>query len=226
MKVFWKVALFLIIFLLSTLIAPSSIKGEVSVFKDLNWDYWAFKEIKFLADEGMVSGYPDGTFRPENSITRAEFAKLVLLYSQPKGEKLPDVQTFPDVPKTHWAFPYIEACVRLGILSGYPDGTFKPEKSITKAEIVKLIVASKKYPEQIFKRDAFLDCGEGDWFFWHIQTALSYGILRVSDPGLTEEVSQEVGSYSKKILGYNFFPNSPATRAQACVLLYRLIFSP
>jgi len=67
---------------------------------------------------------------------------------------------------------------------------------------------------------------EEDWFFSCIQTVLSFNILRVPEPGLTEEVSKAIGPYDKEILGYNFFPDFPATRAQTSVLLHRLIFAP
>jgi hypothetical protein len=204
----------------------SQVFSEEPGFRDLNWDYWAFKEIQFLREEGIISGYPDGTFKPENPITRAEFAKLILLYSQPRGGKFPKNPTFPDVPSNHWAFPYVEECAKSGLVSGYPDGTFRPENYITKAEMVKLIVLSRKLPENLYKKDAFLDCREGEWFYPYVQTALSFGILRVSDPGLTEGVFKEKGSNLREILGYNFFPNKAATRAQAAVLLYRLIFVP
>jgi len=218
---------FILILLLLLGFSGPGVYSKTPSFQDLSPDHWAFKEIQFLAQEGIISGYPDGTFRPENPVTRAEFAKLVLLSFLHKEEpRFPAVPTFPDVPRRHWAFGYVEACAKLGWISGYPDGRFEPERTISKAEIVKVIVLARKPPPSVYAKGAFLDCREEDWFFPYIQTALSFNILRVPDPGFTEEVSKPIGAYHKEIVGYTFSPDLPATRAQAAVLLYRLIFIP
>ena len=88
---------------------------------------------------GMISGYPDGTFRPNNSITRAEFtviatrlAGLELKQGQPSA--------FPDVPSSHWAKDFINLAQANGCISGYSDGTFKPDKNVTIAESITILV--------------------------------------------------------------------------------------
>ena len=227
MKVILQIlALILALLFLLSLSGPG-VYSKTPSFQDLSPDHWAYKEIQFLTQEGIISGYPDGTFRPENPVTRAEFAKLVLLSSLHKEEpQFPAEPTFPDVPRRHWAFGYVEGCVKLGWISGYPDGKFLPERTISKAEIVKVIVVARKLPASVYKKGAFLDCREEDWFFPYIQTALSFNVLRVPDPGFTEEVSKPIGAYHKEIMGYLFSPDLHATRAQAAVLLYRLIFTP
>lgn len=108
-------------------------------FPDVPTSYWAYKEIGKLVELGIVKGYPDGTFKPENSVTRAEFATMVVL-----AKKLtlvsPATPTFKDVPTSHWAFKYVETAVKAGYLKGYPDGTFGPSKNITRQEIAAVMV--------------------------------------------------------------------------------------
>ncbi len=80
-------------------------------------------------------GYPDGTFKPNRYITRAEAAAIFfnLLKLKPK---YPITPTFRDTDKKHWAYGVIEAVVEAGIISGYPDRTYRPDKPITRAEFV------------------------------------------------------------------------------------------
>jgi hypothetical protein len=79
-----------------------------------------------------MRGYEDGTFRPEGSITRAEFATLLVRL---KGCDLPEASRFSDCAG-HWASAYIGAADVNGLMSGYPDGSFKPDSFITRAEVM------------------------------------------------------------------------------------------
>ncbi|MBN2794422.1 MAG: S-layer homology domain-containing protein [Clostridia bacterium] len=89
--------------------------------------------VTFL--QPYISGYQDGTFRPDASVTRAEvaamFAKVLGYNTDPIG-----TQTYSDVSDAHWAFGVIQAISRHGLFSGYEDGTFKPDEPITRAEIM------------------------------------------------------------------------------------------
>ncbi len=103
--------------------------------------------VSRLTALGIITGYPDGTYRPEQPVTRAEFAKIIIgalgigdaaLYAAGPTK-------FPDVPASHWASGYINVASDTGIINGYPDGTFLPERSVTFAEAVKMIVAGLGY---------------------------------------------------------------------------------
>ncbi|MGE5328190.1 MAG: S-layer homology domain-containing protein [Deltaproteobacteria bacterium] len=91
-----------------------------------------------LVSLGVISGYEDGTYKPEQNITRAEFAKIVcsMLRLQPAGT----VSKFKDVKADNWAVGYINAAAGKGLISGYPDKTFKPEANITYAEAITILV--------------------------------------------------------------------------------------
>jgi len=96
---------------------------------------------------GIIAGYPDGTFKPEQPVTRAEFAKIIVsaLGVGEAAQYAAGATKFPDVAADHWATGYINVAVDVGIINGYPDGTFLPENQVTFAEAIKMIVAALGY---------------------------------------------------------------------------------
>ncbi|HOP71490.1 MAG TPA: S-layer homology domain-containing protein, partial [Bacillota bacterium] len=143
--------------LIATALAAAMILGLVSVgfaasFEDTEGFEFEASVLK-LADLGIISGYPDGTFKPDNLVTRAEFAKMIVcmlgLESAAKsleGEAVP----FADVDADHWAAGYINVAQMMGIVNGYEDGTFRPEGNITYAEALKMVLAAMGYSEDGF----------------------------------------------------------------------------
>ena len=85
---------------------------------------------------GYMRGYPDGTFRSDQPLTRGEL--MVLLHRMYPSEGT-DVSAFPDVPADHWAYPAISAAVSRGWVTGYPDGTFRPDQNMTRVEAAALL---------------------------------------------------------------------------------------
>lgn len=104
-----------------------------SRFADAN-NSWAAKEIATLTNAGILKGYNDGTFRPNASITRAEYAAIASRFDKLSG----GTKTFADVPSSHWAYAAITSAAEKGWVNGYSDGTFRPENAITRAEVVKI----------------------------------------------------------------------------------------
>ncbi|HPT36376.1 MAG TPA: S-layer homology domain-containing protein, partial [Bacillota bacterium] len=143
--------------LIATALAAAMILGLVSVgfaasFEDTEGFEFEASVLR-LADLGIISGYPDGTFKPDNLVTRAEFAKMIVcmlgLESAAKsleGEAVP----FADVDADHWAAGYINVAQMMGIVNGYEDGTFRPEGNITYAEALKMVLAAMGYSEDGF----------------------------------------------------------------------------
>ena len=93
--------------------------------------------VKALVEEEVITGYPDNTFRPENNVTRAEFAKMVYKYA-PKAEETKDVE-FKDVTNDKWYYESVMYMAENGYINGYPDGTFKPDANISRAEICTIL---------------------------------------------------------------------------------------
>lgn len=100
--------------------------------------------VLYLKAFGYVSGYPDGTYRPENEIKRSELIRMAFEFSPEAKEKLASLteplDNFSDVPMDHWAKQYIEVAAEVGIASGYGDGTFKPDKNVTHAEALTILM--------------------------------------------------------------------------------------
>ncbi len=103
-------------------------------FTDVPQNLWARPYIETLAAQGILKGFPDGTFKPGGSITRAEFAALVekAFEQQPKAK----AQNFKDVPENFWASPAIQETVKTGFLQGYPNNIFRPNQPISKAQVL------------------------------------------------------------------------------------------
>jgi len=92
---------------------PMGSNASASTFSDLPATHWAHAEIIDLASRGIINGFPDGTYRPENAVTREQFARLVIATL---GESSTDIEDiFEDVPQNHWSNAYVTAAVRRGI---------------------------------------------------------------------------------------------------------------
>ncbi len=103
-------------------------------FNDVQSSYWASQYVQSLTAANIISGFPDGTFRPDEQMTRAQFAAILSSgFSQP-AVRAP--VNFSDVPADHWASGAINAAYAQGFLSGYPDGTFGLNQPITRLEVL------------------------------------------------------------------------------------------
>lgn len=103
-----------------------------SQFIDLD-NHWATAYIEALADRGLVKGYSDGTYRPQEPINRAQFAALAAASYGAVAPLRPTV-TFRDVPPNHWAASAIDQAQRQGFLGGYPDQTFRPDQGMVRVQ--------------------------------------------------------------------------------------------
>lgn len=148
--------------------------SSATKFSDAS-DNWFSKAINYVVAKGLISGYPDGTFKPNESITRAEFAQMISGYVKNEKKGSSD---FQDV-KDHWAKDAIEKLYGNKNVTGYPDGTFKPNAKITRAEAVTIL-------NSVFNRNTtknslnnvntsslnkFSDVSEGFWAYYNILDA-------------------------------------------------------
>jgi len=157
---------------------------RLPVFADVDRSYWARNQISFIAAVGLVQGYPDGTFRPNGDITRAEITTMLVRAVHPQALPIPQMQIFSDVPKRHWAASYITEAVRKVLVEGYPDGTFVPGNNIIRAEGVVLIsrFAEIKKPKAIPKKP-YSDLPANHWANNMIFAAKENGLLEFLGSG-------------------------------------------
>ena len=149
-------------------------KTYSNTFNDVAKDCWAANYIGYMQQFGIVTGYEDGSFRPDAPVTRAEFAAIASRFEKlTQGSK-----SFTDVPDTHWAVKYINFAATRGWVTGYEDGTFKPEHSITRAEVAAVTCRLlERSADQTYIRShigelrTFADVTESHWAYWYAMEA-------------------------------------------------------
>ncbi len=106
-------------------------------------------QVKAMTGLGILVGYPDGTFKPAQNVTRAEAAKIIsYVMVGEEVEKWPEKQVFSDVPANHWASKYITFCEYNNVINGYGNGKFGPNDPVTKAQLAKMLLAACGYGEK------------------------------------------------------------------------------
>ena len=146
--------------------------SQYNEYTDVSFDDWFNNAISTLSNAAIITGYPDGTFGPNLPITRAEFATIAARFAEVEYN---GGNTFTDVPEDHWAARYIALAQHLGYIQGYPDGTFKPNQFITRAEAMTLInrVLERAVEEEHMLEDmlVFIDNVPGTWYYEAVQEA-------------------------------------------------------
>jgi len=145
-------------------------------FSDVPETNYYYEAITSLVDEGIINGYEDGTFRPDNTITRAEFSKLLAAASAPSGYSFTaTTTTFPDIADMQadhgWAVPYIAYAVSTKAINGYTDGTFRPGNNVTQGEAIKMIVCTLGYGPVV-------DTTLTPWYKGYIDVASQIGLTK------------------------------------------------
>ena len=145
-----------------------------NTFSDVAKSHWAANYIGYMQQFGIITGYADGSFRPDASVTRAEFAAIASRF-----ERLTEgTKSFSDVPSSHWAAKYINFAATRGWVNGYADGTFRPNNSITRAEVAAVTCRLlERNADQSYIRShlselrAFTDVSESHWAYWYTMEA-------------------------------------------------------
>jgi len=110
-------------------------------FPDVGQKHWAYKQIKELSDAGIIVGYPDGQFKPDEKITRAEFATMVIKTVDQEDFKVKFPTDFYDVPEDYWAYDMIQRAVYFDIMKS-SNGLFYPEGVVSRAQAIMFTVNS------------------------------------------------------------------------------------
>lgn len=152
------------------------IETDVNSFPDVNADDWFNVTVSSLANMNAISGYEDGTFRPNEPITRAELAAMAERFYEAFDAEYEE-GTFLDVEGDEWFADAIAAAKELGILGGYPDGTVRPNNNITRAEtcaIVNRVLERRPHDEHLGDVEdmrTWPDNLPGAWYYADMQEA-------------------------------------------------------
>ena len=177
-------------------------------FTDVPNSFWAYGDIENLSGLGYISGYPDGSFKPDSTITRAEFVSILgkVLKLQQYNPTVPD---FSDVAQGDWFYGSVEEAVYAGIVKGY-SSTFRPDDPITREEMAVILVNALNEQDQakasMNAGTAFTDDASiSDWARGFVAVAVQDGLLK----GYPDDNS--------------FRPKSDATRAEACAMIMNFL---
>ncbi|MCX5977758.1 MAG: S-layer homology domain-containing protein [Coprothermobacterota bacterium] len=175
---------------------------------------WAEPAILRLEAQGWMEGFPDGTFRPDSLLSRAQLAKTVVECSgvtetPPETSKM----TFLDVSPLHWAFPWVEYAESKDLIRGYPDGTYLPERAVSVLEMLTVFVRAKGWLEVTPSIPFFANIPSSHWGYSTVMTALRHHFLLVPDPTFIDMPDPLPLLQAEQ----------QSTRAQVAVLLDRLL---
>lgn len=148
-----------------------------STFRDVRGSNWYANAVGYMQQAGVVTGYADGTFGPEEPITRAEFAAIASRFDKLDAG---DASVFKDVRASYWAGDYIASGVAKGWIKGYPDGTFRPEDYVTRAEAVTLVNRmTERNPDRSYIDgngsliESYKDLKKSYWAYYDIMEAVT-----------------------------------------------------
>ena len=144
-------------------------------FSDVPEDAWYAKAVNTLSSLGMLGGYPDGTYRPDAPITRAEFAAVALAFANQSSNA---ACSYTDVNAGAWYYPYVAQASSFGWIGGYPDNTFRPDNKITRAEVCVIVnnMLGRGADQRYIDRNAdeltsFTDLTSNHWAYYTVMEA-------------------------------------------------------
>jgi hypothetical protein len=184
-----------------TVIKESPVVAE-GLFLDVSVVHPHFEAISFLKNEGIIQGYPDGSFKPENGVSRVEVLKFIL---EGINAELANTRALPfsDTTNEAWYSSYLQTAVYLGIVDGYPDGSFKPGNTVNKVEFLKMLInAMEAEVDTELGYLPFTDVKKSDWYAPYVQFAYQKNLIDVD--------------------GKKFNPQEEMTRENVAEAMYRV----
>ena len=177
----------------------SSLRAQV--FLDVETTHKYAPAIAYLRRNDIVKGYDDGSFKPDGILNRAEAVKILLTANDIQAGAF-DTE-FIDVPDNAWFAPYVATAFKKEIVKGYSDGSFKPGNTITRAEFIKVAIATGGFPTSEVTRNPYPDVEKTAWFAPYFQFAQQHNLIEAKRGGFMT-------------------PHQPITRAEAAHVMYQL----
>ena len=171
--------------------------SQTNDYSDVAPEAWYNNAVSTLSSMEVLSGYPDGTFKPNAPITRAEFAKIAVSFFDCAGIVYDG--TFSDVAEGQWWTEYIAAAAELGLVEGYPDGTFKPQANISRAEscaIVNRVLERKPHEEHLLPEAEMIvwpdNADKAVWYYADIQEATNSHDYELAETETAEQWTEKL----------------------------------
>ncbi|BAY23031.1 S-layer domain-containing protein [Calothrix sp. NIES-2100] len=180
-----------------------------TTFSDVSSNYWAAQFIQQLSQRGVIAGFPDGSFRPEEPVTRAQFAAMVNKAFQKSQQR--QAINFTDVPGNYWAYSAIQQAYTIGFLSGYPGNRFEPNQAIPRQQVLVSLANGLEYNP----------AANVDSTLQYFNDASNIADYARSPIAAATEKQIVVNYPNVKFLN----PTSTATRAQVAAFIYQALVS-
>ncbi len=183
---------------------PASSLPLVTHFTDVDERTLEGMAAAALGQQGVVRGFEDGTLRPGDPLTRAQAVKLLIKMKIPQDPTSAGDQHFSDVPSDgQWYVPYVNIAATIGFIKGNPDGTFRPNALVTRAEFATMLVRFLGLQTKAGATVTATDVLGQEWYADSAKIALSHGLF----PGDPK----------------HFYPERITTRSNAIIALYEFI---
>ncbi|HEY9641999.1 MAG TPA: S-layer homology domain-containing protein [Coleofasciculaceae cyanobacterium] len=191
------------------LVMQAPAQAQAVTFSDVSSDYWAKGFIQELANRGVLSGFPDGSFRPNEPVTRAQFAAMVRQAFR-KSPIRPAV-SFTDVPETYWAIGAVREAYTTGFMSGFPEGNFLPDQNISRAQVLVSLANGLGYSANGSTEGTLQVYGDAN------------SIQDWARPSIAAATQKQIVVNYPNVQTLN--PNRPATRAEVAAQIYQALVS-
>lgn len=203
--------------LLFSFLYPAAL--ALATFSDVPETHEHFAAVQWMEARSVINGYDDGTFRPGQTVNRAEALKIILLASgveviipetlDENAGSTAQAALFPDIKPSHWFYPYVQKALELKIVSGYPDGTFRPERSVNLAEALKILYLTQSVTldpaVSSLTTPPYHDVPTTAWFVSYAADAKSKNLIEARSDG-------------------DLHPDWPLTRGDLTEFVYRLSY--
>lgn len=180
-----------------------------TTFSDVSSNYWAAQFIQQLSQRGVIAGFPDGSFRPEEAVTRAQFAAMV----NKAFQKAPERQAinFIDVPSNYWASSAIQQAYTIGFLSGYPGNRFEPNQAIPRQQVLVSLANGLEYSPSTTVENTLQYFND------------AYNIADYARTPIAAATEKQIVVNYPNVKFLN--PTATATRAQVAAFIYQALVS-
>lgn len=176
---------------------------EARLFNDISEVHEFYGAVSYLVQKGTVQGYPDGTFKPNNTVSRVESLKFIFSgLDQNVSSGL--TASYSDTSGGQWYSDYLATASSIGVVQGYPDGSFKPTQGVNRVEFLKMIFSTMDISiDPVVMEDPYDDVNNLSWYAPYVQYAKEKNLFPVS------------GDYFK--------PGDPMSRVEVAEVIYRII---
>lgn len=181
-------------------------------FPDMTTDHWAVQQIEILTDSGVIVGYPDGTFKPDDNVTRAEFASMAIKALGQEHTTVAQPVEFTDITPEHWAYDAIQKALYFDLISSGDGSQFRPDDSVSRAEATTVAVNALTTAQisQAKAREVLAKYADAD--------TISEDFLIPAGKSEILNMIVVMPGNEKAMLE----PDRPATRAEVAAILYNM----